>query len=107
MTEILNNPMCYDCDAYGLGAPTGIVPSAPGELIADKGKITLVKDVPKVVSFKNISVLNGDLWIFFGIPTCYNSANEGIGHTIYNKTGTGFTVVADENSTFDYTAVKL
>lgn len=107
MTEILNNPMCYDCDAYGVGAPTGIVPSAPGENIVDKVRVSLTKDVAYPVLFTQISVIDATKWIFQGIPLCYDSDGQQIGHNITNKTGTGFTVTAQEDATFEATCVKI
>lgn len=95
------------CADYGFTPPTtGPVPSGPGTIIMDKGKITLVKDTPKAVLFTQISVLNATQWI---MPTasCYDAANFGVGYEITNKTGTGFTVTASEDSTFEYICVKI
>lgn len=108
---ILNKPTCYKCSDYGYtpgeGAPTGSVPSGPGETIKDAGRITLTADTPRVVLFTQISVIDESKWIFAGLPTCYDSNNEGVGYEITNKTGTGFTVTAIADSTFEYTCIKI
>jgi hypothetical protein len=107
----LNTPKCYKCSDYGYdlntGTPHGIVPSGPNEVINDKGPLTLVAGVPYTVLFKQISVINSTKWTFAGLPACYNSANESVGYEITAKTGTGFTVTAMENSTFEFMAVKI
>lgn len=108
---ILNNPSCADCSDYGYtpgtGAPSGVVPSGPGETIKDAGRITLTANVARAVTFTQISVINSTKWAFAGLPVCYNSLNESVGYEITNKTGTGFTVTAMEDSTFEYMAVKI
>jgi hypothetical protein len=108
---ILNNPNCPDCADYGYsagtGAPTGAVPMGPGETIKDAGRVSLVAGVAKAIAFTQISVINSTRWAFAGVPTCYNSSNESIGYEITNKTGTGFTVTAMEDSTFEYMCVKI
>ena len=112
---ILNVPKCYNCSDYGYtagaGAPTGVVPSGPGEIIKDTGPVQLVANVPKTILFKQISVINDTKWTFAGLPACNNAANEGVPWEITAKTGTGFTVVAygseGEIMTFLFMAIKI
>jgi hypothetical protein len=99
----MNQPTCYNCADYEL-TPGSFAPGANSE---DKGRITLDAGVPYPVTFARISVLNATKWIFAGTPLCYNSANENIGFEITNKTGTGFTVTAIENATFEYICKRL
>lgn len=99
----MNSPTCYNCADYTI-TPGSFTPGSNNE---DKGRITLAAGVPYAVTFVRISVLNATKWMFRGLPLCYNSANENIGYEIINKTGTGFTVTAMEDSTFEYNAVRI
>lgn len=100
---IMNEPTCYACSDYEL-TPGSFVPGSNSE---DRGRITLVAGVAYPVTFTRISVLNSSKWIFAGQPLCYNSNNESIGFEITSKTGTGFTVTAMENATFEYICKRL
>lgn len=100
---IMNAPNCYTCADYQL-TPGSFAPGSNNE---DKGRITLLAGVAYPVTFLRISVLTSANWIFRGIPLCYNSNNGVVGHEITNKTGTGFTVTAEENATFEYNAVRI
>lgn len=111
MTNIvLNSPVCRDCSDYGYtaggGAPSGTVPMGPGVVIMDRGKISLTAGVARAVAFSQISVIDATKWAFAGLPVCYD-ATEEVEYQITNKTGTGFTVTAAKDSTFEYAAVKL
>jgi hypothetical protein len=99
----MNSPTCYSCADFEIspGAYT------PGNNNEDKGRITLVAGVPYAVLFVRISVLDATKWIFRGIPSCYNANNEAVGFEITSKTGTGFTVTAMDNCTFEYNCVKI
>ncbi len=99
----MNKPTCYSCEDYQL-TPGSFAPGTNNE---DKGRITLLAEVPYPVTFVRISVLTSANWIFRGIPLCYNTENGIVGHEITNKTGTGFTVTAMENATFEYNAVRI
>ena len=69
--------------------------------------VTLAAGVPSVVQFAQISVFDATKWVFSGIPNCKDNAGNYINFTVSAKTGTGFTVTADHDSSFEYTAVKL
>ena len=99
----MNKPTCYACSDYQL-TPGGFVPGANNQ---DKGRLTLVANVPQDVTFARISVLDATKWIFVGVPLCYNSDNATVGFEITAKTGTGFTVTAMEDSTFEYKAERI
>lgn len=111
MSIILNSPTCRKCSDYGYaagtGAPTGVVPSGPGEVISDRGRITLLAGTPHPVLFTQISVLDGTKWVFAGEPICHNSVGVAVNYTISAETGTGFTVTANSDSTFEYVAIKI
>ena len=75
--------------------------------ITDRGRVSLLAGIPKLITFANISVLTASSWVFAGVPTCYSAGNEGIGYDITLRTGNGFTVTALEDSTFEYMCVKI
>lgn len=100
---IMNAPTCLDCEDYQL-TPGAFAPGSNNE---DKGRVTLQAGVAYTVTFTRISVLTAANWIFRGIPSCYNAAGEMVGHEITNKTGTGFTVTALEDSTFEFNCVRI
>ena len=104
---ILKDPDCPKCSDYGYVIGLGtVVPSGPGDMIKDAFKVSLLANIPMRVSFKNISVLNGSKWIFAGMPLCYDSSNASIPWEVTDKDGTGFTVVADSDATFEGMCVK-
>jgi len=78
----------------------------PGVVIMDRGKISLAAGVASAVTFTHISAIDATKWAFAGLPVCYD-ATEEVEYGITNKTGTGFTVTAAKDSTFEYAAVKI
>ena len=95
---LLNSPDCGACDQADY---TGLAPY----YAVDAGILTLVASVPQTVAFKHIKATVATQW---GMPksTCLNAGKSEIYPTI-TKSATGFTVVADEDCTFEYLCIKF
>lgn len=101
MTIVLNTPTCRPC-AGDTPANSGVAPYHK----VDAGRLTLVADVPQTVAFTNIRTASASGWV---MPKAESLGLDGAGvpFDITAKTGTGFTVTAVADCTFEYFCIKI
>lgn len=68
--------------------------------------VSLIKDTPFAIHFGNTIGTSGSSWVFPGKPFCYNSFGE-VGFGISSRDQNGFTVTADEDSTFEFCVLAI
>jgi hypothetical protein len=73
----------------------------------DAIKINLTKDVPYPVTFQVIEAASANNWMFTGVPLCNDTSGQSIGYSITDKTATGFTVTAIEDSVFNALVIQI
>lgn len=101
MTIVMNTPTCKPC-AGSTPANAGIPPF----YAVDAGRLTLVADTPQTLTFTNIRATAAADWVM-PKADCLHSDGHGVAFDITSKTATGFTVVAYEDSTFEYFCIKV